>query len=561
MKIWLVWLMLIALGLSATTARADSDISGRYHDSPEGLDAFAADTGVQPNYGLTVTGECVWFCRAVRPDTLPATTPDLNAYRMWENAISSNWHVGQTPKRGAILVLSSAVHGTGHVAVVVDVLSSDEIVVWDCNWHLDSKVVKRRVNTSLTNLLGYLYAKDSDTPPILQGGTPTAPSNLQTVAGWENAIDLSWTDNSSDETGFAIERRAEGGSWSQINQVNAGVTTYHNQGYNGTGLALNTRYYYRVKAFNANGPSGFSNELASGTLAPSSDLIATSCFATSIDLVWANHASFADGYAVERQTGAEPWSEIKKVGPSVTTYHDDGYQGGGLALNTLYNYRVRATSGSGRSGPSNQIAAPTLSPPSNLHVVATGATSIDIAWTKSATRATGYVVERRTDTDGWAVIVDNLGPNATSYHDSGWQGQGLASGTRYMYKVRAFYSGSGFLGYSQYSAEVTGQTTGTGSGALSLSVVVVSAGPSAQVKITVQNSGQSSVTGVVLDSIQLGVTPASGVPWTVGDLAAGGTAAKTFTFAVNITGRKALVLSSNGHAGGVLIRLRGRVKP
>lgn len=363
----------------------------------------------------------------------------------------------QAPVVGAILCSSNV--NDGHVAIIREV-GPDYIRVAHQNWSnspddVNHKFAMTVINGQYTVLQAGAYIWDGW---LLPSG-PASPSNLHATAGWENAIDISWTDNSSDETGFAIERRLEGGSWVQINQVNAGVTSYHDQGYNGAGLALNTLYYYRVKAFNAKGSSGFTDELESGTLAPPTNALATFCFTTSIDLAWTNHASFADGYVIERQTGTDPWSEIKRVGAAVTSYHDDGYQGGGLAQNTLYNYRVRACSGSGRSGPTNQIAAPTLGTPTNLRVTGATATSVDLEWTNDATHASGYAVERRTEIHGWAVIADNLGADTTTYRDDGWQGQGLAPGTRYTYKVRALYAGNGFVGYSQYSSEATGETT------------------------------------------------------------------------------------------------------
>jgi hypothetical protein len=68
-------------------------------------------------------------------------------------------------------------------------------------------------------------------------------------------INLSWTDNSTNETGFKIERAAAlSGPFSQIATVGTNVKTYQN-----TGLQRNTTYYYRVRAYNAAGNSGYSN--------------------------------------------------------------------------------------------------------------------------------------------------------------------------------------------------------------------------------------------------------------------------------------------------------------
>lgn len=83
---------------------------------------------------------------------------------------------------------------------------------------------------------------------------PAAPSNLTATSPRKKVIDIAWTDNSSNETGFKIERGTDGVNFTQITTVGANVTTYRN-----TGLASGVRYYYRVRATNGAGDSGYSN--------------------------------------------------------------------------------------------------------------------------------------------------------------------------------------------------------------------------------------------------------------------------------------------------------------
>jgi YVTN family beta-propeller protein len=79
------------------------------------------------------------------------------------------------------------------------------------------------------------------------GGTPpNAPSELSGLAISGSRIDLRWTDNSSDELGFVLERRKEGDTtFLQIAELPADTTTYSD-----LGLAGETSYVYRLSAFN-----------------------------------------------------------------------------------------------------------------------------------------------------------------------------------------------------------------------------------------------------------------------------------------------------------------------
>jgi len=76
---------------------------------------------------------------------------------------------------------------------------------------------------------------------------PAIPSGLTIATGT-----LSWTDNSSDETGFAVMKKSTGGSWTEIGTVAANVTTY-------TDSTSASGDKYRVKARGANGDSLGSN--------------------------------------------------------------------------------------------------------------------------------------------------------------------------------------------------------------------------------------------------------------------------------------------------------------
>jgi hypothetical protein len=91
---------------------------------------------------------------------------------------------------------------------------------------------------------------------------PAAPTSLVATAVSNSRINLSWTDNSGDESGFRIERCKNPNctSFAQIAQVGAGVATFAD-----TTVSKNTAYNYRVRAFNAAGNSAYSNTASAKT--------------------------------------------------------------------------------------------------------------------------------------------------------------------------------------------------------------------------------------------------------------------------------------------------------
>lgn len=89
----------------------------------------------------------------------------------------------------------------------------------------------------------------------------SAPSNLSASAISKSRIDLSWQDNSSNETGFRIERKkASDASYIVIAETGSNVASYSDEG-----LSAGTNYYYRIKAYNTAGESSYSNEASATT--------------------------------------------------------------------------------------------------------------------------------------------------------------------------------------------------------------------------------------------------------------------------------------------------------
>jgi hypothetical protein len=76
---------------------------------------------------------------------------------------------------------------------------------------------------------------------------PLAPDNLQATAVSSSQIDLSWTDQASDESGYSLERSPAGaGNWAEIAWLPENTIAYAN-----SGLACECGYAYRLRAYRA----------------------------------------------------------------------------------------------------------------------------------------------------------------------------------------------------------------------------------------------------------------------------------------------------------------------
>ncbi len=109
-----------------------------------------------------------------------------------------------------------------------------------------------RVNDGVSNSTTAIVSITTLNPT----GISPAPTSLSiTVPTATGTLILNWSCTATNEDGFKIERSLSSGSgWSQIATTGINIHTFTN-----TGLASNTRYYYRVRSYNRLGNSAYSN--------------------------------------------------------------------------------------------------------------------------------------------------------------------------------------------------------------------------------------------------------------------------------------------------------------
>ncbi|MFT7536184.1 MAG: hypothetical protein ACI85K_002138 [Hyphomicrobiaceae bacterium] len=96
--------------------------------------------------------------------------------------------------------------------------------------------------------------------PSAPASPPSAPSGLGATAAGSAQVNLAWTDTANDETGYEVERSTNGSTFSLAATLGA-----NSESFNDTGRSASTTYWYRVRATNGGGPSGYSNTANAST--------------------------------------------------------------------------------------------------------------------------------------------------------------------------------------------------------------------------------------------------------------------------------------------------------
>ena len=184
---------------------------------------------------------------------------------------------------------------------------------------------------------------------------PVAPKTLTAQAASGSQINLSWTDASSNETGFTVERSTDGIILTTIATLGANVVSYSN-----TGLTATTTYKYRVSSFITNVGATASVVATATTLsappAAPTTLAAPSVTASQVNLTWVDASTNETGFKIERCTGSTctNFVEVAQTAANVKAFSSTG-----LARSTTYRFRILSFNAAGNSAYSAIVAKAT----------------------------------------------------------------------------------------------------------------------------------------------------------------------------------------------------------
>ncbi len=187
---------------------------------------------------------------------------------------------------------------------------------------------------------------------------PYSPTKLTAIEVQYTRAVINWTDNSDNETGFEIERSGPDDFGIKTTfTVSGNVTDFTDDG-----LEMNKAYQYRVRAFNNDGFSAYSNAIQVITpvikppVAPTL-LKSTDFTDKSITVSWDDNSDNESGFVILRALAEEPENSVSiNIDANDTLFMDTE-----LHSSTSYIYTIKAFNIAGNSPSSNKKVASTLS--------------------------------------------------------------------------------------------------------------------------------------------------------------------------------------------------------
>ena len=302
--------------------------------------------------------------------------------------------------------------------------------------------------TSVWTMAGnanYPYPEFKNMPIVynLSIGKPVVTA----VSSGYNSIKLSWK-KVSDANGYEIYRAtSSSGTYSKVSTVTSGSAV----SYTDKSLATGKTYYYKVRAYRTDSGSkvcgSFSAVVSAKPVPAKPTVTAKSAGYDSIRISW-NKISGASGYEVYNATSS---SGKYSKSATITSGSTDSYIKKPLTTGKAYYFKVRAyrtVNGTKVYGSfSAAVSAKPVPAKPTVTAKSAGYKSIKLSWGK-VSGATAYKIYRATSSGGTYKYVKAT--SSSSYTDDG-----LSTGKKYYYKVRAYRTVSGTKVYSSFSTVVS----------------------------------------------------------------------------------------------------------
>ena len=288
---------------------------------------------------------------------------------------------------------------------------------------------------------GYSY-KDNYTPALKLTELTGVKVKTQGTA----SLTLAWDKNASAK-GYIIEQY-KGGKWTQVAKTSSNTAVT----YTVNGLAADTTYTFRIKAYVISGESeiyGGYVKIAGKTRIPNvASFKGRAVSQTAVKLDWSKNDK-ATGYVIEQYKGGK-WTALATTKNNTTLT----FTVKGLAEGTTYSFRIKSFRKTGSTTDFSEYtaikAATLLDGVSDLKVTSVTGSWITLEWAKND-KATGYSIEQYKG-GKWTVIATTKNNTTLKFTV-----KGLKNDTTYSFRIRAYKTAGASNVYSDY-VRIAGKT-------------------------------------------------------------------------------------------------------
>ena len=291
------------------------------------------------------------------------------------------------------------------------------------------------------SVCGYSY-KDNYTPALKL----TELNGVKVKTQGTASLTLAW-DKNANAKGYIIEQY-KGGKWTQIAKTSSNTAVT----YTVNGLAADTTYTFRIKAYVISGESEIYSDyvrIAGKTrIANVASFKGSAVSASAVKLDWSKNDK-ATGYVIEQYKGGK-WTTIATTKNNTTLT----FTVKGLAEGTAYSFRIKSFRKTGSTTDFSEYtaikAATLLDSVSDFKVTSVTGSWITLVWAKND-KATGYSIEQYKG-GKWTVIATTKNNTTLKFTV-----KGLKNDTTYSFRIRAYKTAGGVTAYSDY-VRIAGKT-------------------------------------------------------------------------------------------------------
>ncbi len=303
----------------------------------------------------------------------------------------------------------------------------------------------RAINTTEPWTSEYGTSSSVTTPAL------APPTSLIASRANETMINLSWQDNSNDETSFRVERGdAACSNFTEIATPASNITSYAD-----TGRDVSTTYCYRVRGYKSAVNSWYTDysntDTATSTILAPSGLASSTPNTTQINLTWIDNTESETGFEIDRCEGTGCDFTAKTTftaAANAISYNDSA-----ACSSVTYRYQVRAVKSAAWQS-SYSTATENVTPsPSAAHTATLNevfdeqndTTRFDLTWKDDNADETGFSLQRCAGVDcedfaefySYDLVIDS--GQVALYTDDD---PALQPSTTYCYRIAPYKSSS-----------------------------------------------------------------------------------------------------------------------